>query len=319
MDADIDRLVLDLLMACATARAQRQRCLEAIQRWEEVLIASRRRRYAAWARFLIIWRVRARQRQAQGRRNIRNLLHLAERMPGRHWWLYLRSTDWWKNFVSRIWGEEQWLENFRISRPKQKTLFGISQPNQGGCQPQRARGRRLDPHRTLEAEAVREEEEEQASIQISSGTEGDAGEGQLPGPAPGPQQGHDRRRSSWEKEMVEMRRTLKRYTYRLCFIHRSTVKLRQMVQQSQGIGQQQQRRRRQRRRRRQDPLQAPRPSSPLASMAEGMLRKRGLWRVALAVVSGWLGSRQLLNCVVAVEDGLVLCTLLFCIWWHPES
>ncbi|KAL8172649.1 UNVERIFIED_CONTAM: hypothetical protein K2H54_005199 [Gekko kuhli] len=44
MDADIHCLVLDLLMACAAARAQRQRCLEAIQRWEEVLIASRRRR-----------------------------------------------------------------------------------------------------------------------------------------------------------------------------------------------------------------------------------------------------------------------------------
>ncbi|KAL8172645.1 UNVERIFIED_CONTAM: hypothetical protein K2H54_004720 [Gekko kuhli] len=113
-----------------------------------------------------------------------------------------------------------------------------------------------------EEEAGREEEE--AGIQISSGTEGDAGEGQLPGPAPGPQQGHDQRRSSLEEQMVEIRRTLKRHTYCLSFIQQAMVRLRKMVQRSQGRGRQQRRRRRH-----QDPPQAPRPSSPLASMAEG--------------------------------------------------
>ncbi|KAL8163033.1 UNVERIFIED_CONTAM: hypothetical protein K2H54_003661, partial [Gekko kuhli] len=53
----------------------------------------------------------------------------------------------------------------------------------------------------------------------------------------------------------------KRHTYRLGFIQRAMVRLRQMVQRSRGIGQQQQRR--------QDPQQAPRPSSPMASVAEG--------------------------------------------------
>ncbi|KAL8221123.1 UNVERIFIED_CONTAM: hypothetical protein K2H54_059646, partial [Gekko kuhli] len=77
--------------------------------------------------------------------------------------------------------------------------------------------------------------------------------GQLPGPAPGPQHGDDRRRSPLERQMEEMRRTLKRHTYRLSFIQRSVVRLRQMGQQ----------------RRRQDPQQAPRPSSPMAIVAEG--------------------------------------------------
>ncbi|KAL8181998.1 UNVERIFIED_CONTAM: hypothetical protein K2H54_038578, partial [Gekko kuhli] len=86
-------------------------------------------------------------------------------------------------------------------------------------------------------------------------------EGQLPGPAPGPQHGDDWRRSPLERQMVEMRHTLKRHTYRLSFIQRSMVRLRQMVQRSQGIGQWQQRRR-------QDPQQAPWPSSPMASVAE---------------------------------------------------
>ncbi|KAL8199243.1 UNVERIFIED_CONTAM: hypothetical protein K2H54_038392, partial [Gekko kuhli] len=54
----------------------------------------------------------------------------------------------------------------------------------------------------------------------------------------------------------------KRHTYRLSFIERSMVRLRQMVQRSRGIGQQ---------RRRQDPQQAPRPSSPMAIVAEGYL------------------------------------------------
>ncbi|KAL8221061.1 UNVERIFIED_CONTAM: hypothetical protein K2H54_058119 [Gekko kuhli] len=97
----------------------------------------------------------------------------------------------------------------------------------------------------------------------ASASEAESGEGQLPGPAPGPQHGDDRRRSPLERQMVEMRRTLKRHTYRLSFIQRSMVRLRQMVQRSRGIGQQQ------RQRRRQDPQQAPRPSSPMARVAEG--------------------------------------------------
>ncbi|KAL8163032.1 UNVERIFIED_CONTAM: hypothetical protein K2H54_003651, partial [Gekko kuhli] len=196
MDADIDRLVLDLLMACATARAQRQRCLEAIQRWEEVLIASRRRRDAAWARFLIIWRVRARQHQAQGRRNIRNLLHLADRMPGRRWSTFTWLVDALRDVLHRQQTEMRvpvsvewrvavavwWMANTMSYRAvghqfglAQSTVAGIvlevtraitewlldrvvylrnpdrvRQGHRGGCQPQRARGRRLDPHRTLE-------------------------------------------------------------------------------------------------------------------------------------------------------------------------
>ncbi|KAL8178537.1 UNVERIFIED_CONTAM: hypothetical protein K2H54_050661 [Gekko kuhli] len=54
--------------------------------------------------------------------------------------------------------------------------------------------------------------------------------------------------------------SVKRHTYHLSFIERSVVRLKQMVQRSRGIGQQ--------RRRRQDPQQAPRPSSPMAIVAE---------------------------------------------------
>ncbi|KAL8207072.1 UNVERIFIED_CONTAM: hypothetical protein K2H54_043484 [Gekko kuhli] len=194
---------------------------------------------------------------------------------------------------------EQLLERVVYLRDPDK----VRQGHRGGCQPQRARGRRLDLHRTLE----KSQEPMVSLIQIdssqcikyveiitldfcfvmwvdneptvgdpvvvvssspdrspASASEAESGEGQLPGPAPGPQHGDNRRWSPLERQMVEMRRTLKRHTYRLSFIQRPMVRRRQMVQRSWGIGQQQ-------RQRRQDPQQAPRSSSPMASVAEGVL------------------------------------------------
>ncbi|KAL8165334.1 UNVERIFIED_CONTAM: hypothetical protein K2H54_040044 [Gekko kuhli] len=89
---------------------------QAVQHWEEVVTACRLRRCAAWEDFLFSQGVQARQRQARRRRCIRCLQILWEQLPGRRWWVYPRSSDWWDNFVMRIWGEEKWLENFRMSR-----------------------------------------------------------------------------------------------------------------------------------------------------------------------------------------------------------
>ncbi|XP_015276416.1 PREDICTED: putative nuclease HARBI1 [Gekko japonicus] len=44
------------------------------------------------------------------------LQRLAETSGYRRWWVYPRSTDWWDSFVLRVWGEEKWLENFRMTR-----------------------------------------------------------------------------------------------------------------------------------------------------------------------------------------------------------
>ncbi|KAL8221565.1 UNVERIFIED_CONTAM: hypothetical protein K2H54_070075 [Gekko kuhli] len=146
----------------------------------------------------------------------------------------------------------------------------VRQGHRGGCQPQRARGRRLDLHRTLQ----KSQEPMVSLIQIdisqcikcveiitldfcfvmwvdneptvgdsvvvvssSTDSEAESGEGQLPGLAPGPQPRDAWRRSPLERQMEDMRRTLKRHTYRLSFIERSVVRLRQMVQWSRGIGQ----------------------------------------------------------------------------------
>ncbi|KAL8219213.1 UNVERIFIED_CONTAM: hypothetical protein K2H54_013175 [Gekko kuhli] len=317
--------VLAVVLAIMAAEAHFQQFKRAIQHWAEVVTAGRLQTCAAWAHFQVRQRVRARQRQARKRRCIRNLLILGERLPGRRWWVYPRSSDWWDNFMMHIWGEEKWLENFRMSRAvahqfglARSTVAGIvvevtraitegllervvylrdpdkvCQGHRGGCQPQRARGRRLDLHRTLQ----KSQEPMVSLIQIdnsqcikcveiitldfcfvmwvdneptvgdpvvvvssSTDSEAESGEGQLPGPAPGPPPGDAWRRSPLERQMEDMRRTLKWHTYRLSFIERSVVRLRQMVQQSRGIGQ--------RRRRRQDPQPAPRPSSPMAIVAE---------------------------------------------------
>ncbi|KAL8179099.1 UNVERIFIED_CONTAM: hypothetical protein K2H54_059746 [Gekko kuhli] len=76
-------------------------------------------------------------------------------------------------------------------------------------------------------------------VSSSTDSEAESGEGQLPGLAPGPQPGDACRRSPLERQMEDMRRTLKQHTYRLSFIERSVVRLRQMVQRSRGIRQQQ--------------------------------------------------------------------------------
>ncbi|KAL8203051.1 UNVERIFIED_CONTAM: hypothetical protein K2H54_037318 [Gekko kuhli] len=108
--------VLAVLLAIMAAEAHLLLFKEAAQRWAEVVTAGRLRTCAAWAHFQVRQRVRAKQRQARKRRHIRNLQILAERLPGRRWWVYPRSSDWWDNFVMHIWGEEKWLENFRMSR-----------------------------------------------------------------------------------------------------------------------------------------------------------------------------------------------------------
>ncbi|KAL8219141.1 UNVERIFIED_CONTAM: hypothetical protein K2H54_008470 [Gekko kuhli] len=108
--------VLAVVLAIMAAEAHFQQFKRAIQHWAEVVTAGRLQTCAAWAHFQVRQRVRARQRQARKRRCIRNLLILGERLPGRRWWVYPRSSDWWDNFMMHIWGEEKWLENFRMSR-----------------------------------------------------------------------------------------------------------------------------------------------------------------------------------------------------------
>ncbi|KAL8221555.1 UNVERIFIED_CONTAM: hypothetical protein K2H54_069865 [Gekko kuhli] len=97
-------------------QAHLRQCHQAVQRWEEVVTACRLQRCAAWEHFRFSQRLQARRRQGRRIRCVRNLQMLWQRLPGRRWWVYPRSSDWWDNFVMRIWGEEKWLENFRMSR-----------------------------------------------------------------------------------------------------------------------------------------------------------------------------------------------------------
>ncbi|KAL8175611.1 UNVERIFIED_CONTAM: hypothetical protein K2H54_001200 [Gekko kuhli] len=105
--------------------------------------------------------------------------------------------------------------------------------------------------------------EEHPRVDVSSGTEGEAGEGQVPGPAPRPEPAQPWGRSPLEREVEDLRRTLKRQNYCLRFIERSLKRMRQILQRSQTTGRQQ------RRRRQQDPQPAHQPSSPLAIVEEG--------------------------------------------------
>ncbi|KAM6471782.1 uncharacterized protein PHA67_002021 [Liasis olivaceus] len=41
----------------------------------------------------------------------------------RHQWVYPISTNWWKDLLTGEWGDEKWLENFRMTK---KTLFDIA-------------------------------------------------------------------------------------------------------------------------------------------------------------------------------------------------
>ncbi|XP_077188605.1 endonuclease 8-like 2 isoform X1 [Paroedura picta] len=47
---------------------------------------------------------------------------LAEVGVPRRWWVYPRSKNWWEQFIRLTWDEEQWIENFRMSRA---TFFEI--------------------------------------------------------------------------------------------------------------------------------------------------------------------------------------------------
>ncbi|KAL8221091.1 UNVERIFIED_CONTAM: hypothetical protein K2H54_058880 [Gekko kuhli] len=122
--------VLAVLMAIMAVEAHLRQFKEAAQWWAEVVTAGRLWMCAAWAHFQVTQRVQARQRQARKRRHIRNLLNL-ERLPGRRWWVYPRSLDWWDNFVLHIWGEEKWLENIRMSRAVAHQ-FGLAQSTMAG-------------------------------------------------------------------------------------------------------------------------------------------------------------------------------------------
>ncbi|KAL8168716.1 UNVERIFIED_CONTAM: hypothetical protein K2H54_013604 [Gekko kuhli] len=148
MDADIDPLVLDVLLVCVAAGAQRQRCLEAAQRWEEVVTASRRRKCAAWARFLIRRRVRARLRAMRMRRRmlveriwvvqrarmatfnqVAYYLTLTELRASRRWWVYPRSSELWNVYARVIWEDEQWLARFRMTWATFQWLVDCLQPH----------------------------------------------------------------------------------------------------------------------------------------------------------------------------------------------
>ncbi|KAL8221043.1 UNVERIFIED_CONTAM: hypothetical protein K2H54_057767 [Gekko kuhli] len=138
-------------------------------------------------------------------------------------------------------------------------VVGVSSPtdseaesahNSGGEQEEAARE---EASREEEIPAPQEEEvvvvrEEHPRVDISSGTEGEAGEGQVPGPAPRPEPAQPWGRSPLAREVEDLRRTVKRLNYRLGFLERSHKRMRQILQ---------------------DPQQAHQPSSPLAIVEEG--------------------------------------------------
>ncbi|KAL8185093.1 UNVERIFIED_CONTAM: hypothetical protein K2H54_030142 [Gekko kuhli] len=388
-------------------QAHLRRCHQAVQRWEEVVNACRLQRCEAWEHFRFSQRLQARRRQGRRIRCVRNLQMLWQRLPGRRWWVYPRSSDWWDNFVMRIWGEEKWLENFRMSRStfdwlvdalrdvlqRQRTemrapvsverrvavalwwmastmsyrtvahQFGLARstvagivvevtraitealldrvvylrdpdkgfasdmvfkppthlkceartnldawnynngPMEGNKEQDLSYGPKrrvfsnlfnLDPvvvvssptdgeaespptdsdaesaHSSggeqAEASPPREEgippeeevlvvAEEHPRVEISSATEGEAGEVQVPGPAPRPEPAQPSGQSPLQREVEDLRRTVKRLNYRLGFLERSHKRVRHILQRSQAMSRQQQRRS-------QDPQQAQQEGPP---------------------------------------------------------
>ncbi|KAL8178192.1 UNVERIFIED_CONTAM: hypothetical protein K2H54_035546 [Gekko kuhli] len=93
--------------------------------------------------------------------------------------------------------------------------------------------------------------EEHPRVEISSGTEGEAGEVQVPSPAPRPEPAQPSGQSPWQREAEDLRRTVKRLNYRVGFIERSVKRMRQIMQCSQTTARQ---------RRRQDHQPAHQPS-----------------------------------------------------------
>ncbi|KAL8187256.1 UNVERIFIED_CONTAM: hypothetical protein K2H54_041403 [Gekko kuhli] len=388
-------------------QAHLRRCHQAVQRWEEVVNACRLQRCEAWEHFRFSQRLQARRRQGRRIRCVRNLQMLWQRLPGRRWWVYPRSSDWWDNFVMRIWGEEKWLENFRMSRStfdwlvdalrdvlqRQRTemrapvsverrvavalwwmastmsyrtvahQFGLARstvagivvevtraitealldrvvylrdpdkgfasdmvfkppthlkceartnldawnynngPMEGNKEQDLSYGPKrrvfsnlfnLDPvvvvssptdgeaespptdsdaesaHSSggeqAEASPPREEgippeeevlvvAEEHPRVEISSATEGEAGEVQVPGPGPRPEPAQPSGQSPLQREVEDLRRTVKRLNYRLGFLERSHKRVRHILQRSQAMSRQQQRRS-------QDPQQAQQEGPP---------------------------------------------------------
>ncbi|KAL8187183.1 UNVERIFIED_CONTAM: hypothetical protein K2H54_036563 [Gekko kuhli] len=400
-------LVLAAFRAIMDVQAHLRRCHQAVQRWEEVVNACRLQRCEAWEHFRFSQRLQARRRQGRRIRCVRNLQMLWQRLPGRRWWVYPRSSDWWDNFVMRIWGEEKWLENFRMSRStfdwlvdalrdvlqRQRTemrapvsverrvavalwwmastmsyrtvahQFGLARstvagivvevtraitealldrvvylrdpdkgfasdmvfkppthlkceartnldawnynngPMEGNKEQDLSYGPKrrvfsnlfnLDPvvvvssptdgeaespptdsdaesaHSSggeqAEASPPREEgippeeevlvvAEEHPRVEISSATEGEAGEVQVPGPAPRPEPAQPSGQSPLQREVEDLRRTVKRLNYRLGFLERSHKRVRHILQRSQAMSRQQQRRS-------QDPQQAQQEGPP---------------------------------------------------------
>ncbi|KAL8221556.1 UNVERIFIED_CONTAM: hypothetical protein K2H54_069867 [Gekko kuhli] len=84
--------------------------------------------------------------------------------------------------------------------------------------------------------------EEHPRVEISSATEGEAGEVQVPGPAPRPEPAQPSGQSPLQREVEDLRRTVKRLNYRLGFLERSHKRVRHILQRSQAMSRQQQRR-----------------------------------------------------------------------------
>ncbi|KAL8190681.1 UNVERIFIED_CONTAM: hypothetical protein K2H54_059148 [Gekko kuhli] len=84
--------------------------------------------------------------------------------------------------------------------------------------------------------------EEHPRVEISSATEGEAGEVQVPGPAPRPEPAQPSGQSPLQREVEDLRRTVKRLNYRLGFLERSHKRVRHILQRSQAMSRRQQRR-----------------------------------------------------------------------------
>ncbi|KAL8220479.1 UNVERIFIED_CONTAM: hypothetical protein K2H54_047311 [Gekko kuhli] len=90
-------------------------------------------------------------------------------------------------------------------------------------------------------------------VVVSSPTDGEAespptdsdaesGEVQVPGPAPRPEPAQPSGQSPLQREVEDLRRTVKRLNYRLGFLERSHKRVRHILQRSQAMSRQQQRR-----------------------------------------------------------------------------
>lgn len=90
-----------------------------------VAIRARRRRVFYRRRMMLLMLTRAYSRRSH---DLRAILCISEVQGMRRWWAYPRPSVWWRNYVMRIWSDEQWLEHFRMSKSTFLYLVGALLP-----------------------------------------------------------------------------------------------------------------------------------------------------------------------------------------------